>query len=221
MGRLASAAVASVLAALRPRRRGARGRASAERHRSVRLLRDGAFLVARLLRPRRPAQVAAPVRGRRRLRVRGARPLARQPFRPRSGGLRVRSGCLVRRPRRRARPLPDDSLAAYEYRKHGTCTGLERAIISPPCAMSATRSSSRRRCKASASARRMAPGEIRQAFIDANANLRADNIAVTCARGELIDVRICVSRDLKAFATCPQVARMSCRRDSIAVAPPR
>ena len=53
----------------------------------------------------------------------------------------------------------------------------------------------------------MAPGEIRQAFIDANANLRADNIAVTCARGELIDVRICVSRNLKAFATCPQVAR--------------
>ncbi len=69
--------------------------------------------------------------------------------------------------------------------------------------------------------RRMAPGEIRQAFIDANANLRADNIAVTCTRGELIDVRICVSRNLKAFATCPQVARMSCRRDSIAVAPPR
>ncbi len=69
--------------------------------------------------------------------------------------------------------------------------------------------------------RRMAPGEIRQAFIDANANLRADNIAVACARGELIDARICVSRTLKAFATCPQVARNGCRRDSIAVAPTR
>ncbi len=116
---------------------------------------------------------------------------------------------------------PTDSLAAYEYRKRGTCTGLDAddyfasvrtvrdQIVIPP-ALQGVRVW-----------RRMAPGEIRQAFIDANANLRADNIAVTCTRGELIDVRICVSRNLKAFATCPQVARMSCRRDSIAVAPPR
>ncbi len=116
---------------------------------------------------------------------------------------------------------PTDGLAAYEYRKHGTCTGLDAAdyfasvryvrdqIVIPP-ALQGVRVW-----------RRMAPGEIRQAFIDANANLRADNIAVTCARGELIGVRICMSRNLKAFATCPQVARNSCRRDSIAVAPPR
>ncbi len=116
---------------------------------------------------------------------------------------------------------PTDSLAAYEHRKHGTCTGLDAAnyfasvryvrdqIVVPP-ALQGVRVW-----------RRMAPGEIRQAFIDANANLRADNIAVTCARGELIDVRICVSRTLKAFATCPQVARNSCRRDSIVVAPLR
>ena len=116
---------------------------------------------------------------------------------------------------------PTAGLAAYEYRKHGTCTGLGAAdyfatvryvrdqIVIPP-ALQGVRAW-----------RRMAPEAIRQAFIDANANLRADNIAVTCARGELVDVRICVSRTLKAFATCPRVAGMSCRRDSIAVAPPR
>jgi ribonuclease T2 len=116
---------------------------------------------------------------------------------------------------------PTDSLAVYEYRKHGTCTGLDAAdyfasvrtirdqIVIPP-ALQGVRAW-----------QRMAPEGIRQAFIDANANLRADNIALTCARGELVDVRICVSRNLRAFATCPQVAGKSCRRDSIAVAPPR
>ena len=46
-------------------------------------------------------------------------------------------------------------------------------------------------------------------------------MAVTCARGELVDVRFCLSSDLKAFATCPKVAGRTCRRDSIAVAPVR
>lgn len=116
---------------------------------------------------------------------------------------------------------PTEGLAAYEYRKHGTCTGLDAADyfagvryvrdqIVVPASLEGVRAW-----------RRMAPDAIRQAFIDANANMRPDNIAVTCARGQLVDVRICVSKNLKAFATCPQVARNSCRRDSVLVAPLR
>ena len=116
---------------------------------------------------------------------------------------------------------PTDGLAAYEYRKHGTCTGLGAADyfatvrtvrdqLVVPASLQGVRAWTR-----------MAPDDIRQAFIDANANMRPDNIAVTCAQGQLVDVRICVSRNLRAFATCPQVARNSCRRDSILVAPLR
>ena len=36
-------------------------------------------------------------------------------------------------------------------------------------------------------------------------------MAVTCERGELIDVRFCLTRDLRAFARCPKVTRRSCR----------
>jgi|SRR5271165_1549264 len=116
---------------------------------------------------------------------------------------------------------PSDGLAAYEYRKHGTCSGLSAAnyfaavryvrdqLVIPPT------------LKGVRALRRMSPVEIRQTFIDANANLRPDNIAVTCASGQLVDVRICVSKNLKAFATCPQIAGNSCRRDSIVVAPLR
>ena len=62
---------------------------------------------------------------------------------------------------------------------------------------------------------RLSPRDIQQAFIDANANLKPTNMAVTCVRGELVDVRICLTRDLRAFATCPKVTSRTCRSDSI------
>lgn len=116
---------------------------------------------------------------------------------------------------------PTDGLAAYEYRKHGACTGLDPSdyfaavrvardgIVIPP------------ELQGARGWRRMGPEAIRQAFIGVNANMRTDNIAVTCAGGQLVDIRVCLSKTLKAFATCPRVARNSCRRDSILVAPLR
>ncbi len=116
-------------------------------------------------------------------------------------------------------PTPD--LAQYEYRKHGTCTGLSAAdyfsIVRSvrdqlviPATLQAPRES-----------QRLSPETIEQAFIAANPNLTPDNMAVTCARGELVDVRVCLSKDLKAFAVCPKVAGHTCHRSSIAVAPVR
>ena len=116
---------------------------------------------------------------------------------------------------------PTDGLAAYEYRKHGTCSGLDpadyfasvravRDAIAIPPLLQGVRAW-----------KRLPPEAIRQAFIDANRNLRPDNIAVTCAKGQLVEVRICVSKNLRAFATCPQVARNTCRRDTLLVAPLR
>ena len=116
---------------------------------------------------------------------------------------------------------PTQDLARYEYRKHGTCTGLSAedyfaavraardGLAIPPLLQSPREW------------RRLSPQAIEQAFIAANANLHPEDMAVTCARGELVDVRICLSRDLKAFAVCPKVAGHTCRRSSVAVAPVR
>lgn len=116
---------------------------------------------------------------------------------------------------------PTTGLARYEYRKHGTCTGLSARdyfatvayvrdnIVVPPT------------FKRPADSQRLSPRDITRAFVDANANLKPTNMAVTCARGELVDVRICLTRDLRAFATCPEIAARSCRTDSIRVAPVR
>ena len=116
---------------------------------------------------------------------------------------------------------PTEGLARYEYRKHGTCTGLSaedyfaavryvRDELKIPPMLQGPREW-----------RRMSPQAIEQAFIAANANLTPENMAVTCARGELVDVRFCLSRDLKAFASCPKVAGHTCHRSSVAVAPVR
>ncbi len=116
---------------------------------------------------------------------------------------------------------PTAGLARYEYRKHGTCTGLgARAyfatvryvrdnIAIPPM------------FQAPQQPQRLSPRAIQQAFLDANANLKPTNMAITCVRGQLVDVRFCLTRNLRAFATCPKVTARGCRSNSITVAPVR
>ena len=116
---------------------------------------------------------------------------------------------------------PADGLARYEYRKHGTCTGLSAADYFAAVRYVREQLNIPPMFKAPRQVQRLPPQAIAQAFIDANANLHADNMAVTCARGELVDVRICLTRDLKAFATCPKVSGHTCRRASVAVQPLR
>jgi ribonuclease T2 len=110
---------------------------------------------------------------------------------------------------------PTSGLALHEYVTHGTCTGLSAAdyfatvryardqIHIPPAFQPASGQG------------RASPDEIEQAFTAVNPNLTLDNMAVTCARGELLDVRFCVSRDMKAFALCPKVSGHSCHRSSL------
>ena len=116
---------------------------------------------------------------------------------------------------------PNDRLAAYEYRKHGTCTGLS------PHDYFATVRSVRSRLKipemfqATSEPLHMGPEEIEQAFMTANPNLHPDNMAISCSNGELVDVRFCLAKDLSSYAVCRKVARHTCQRTSIVVAPVR
>jgi ribonuclease T2 len=116
---------------------------------------------------------------------------------------------------------PSQGLARYEYLKHGTCTGLSARDYFAAVRHARDRLTIPPMLQAPSERQRLSPRAIEQAFIDANANLKPTNMAVTCVRGELVDVRFCLTRDLRAFATCPRVAARSCRSDSIAVAPMR
>ena len=116
---------------------------------------------------------------------------------------------------------PTQDLARYEYRKHGTCTGLSAEDYFAAARAARDELAIPPMLQSPREWRRLPPQAIEQAFIAANANLRPENMAVTCTRGELVDVRICLTRDLRAFAACPKVAGHTCRRSSVAVAPVR
>ncbi len=51
----------------------------------------------------------------------------------------------------------------------------------------------------------------------ANKGLRPDMMSVTCRRGQLQEVRICFSKDLRGFTPCPEVARQNCRAGEVAI----
>ena len=116
---------------------------------------------------------------------------------------------------------PTQDLARYEYRKHGTCTGLSAGDYFAVVRTARDELAIPPMLQSPREWQRLSPLAIEQAFIAANANLGPEDMAVTCARGQLVDVRICLSKDLKAFAVCPKVAGHTCQRASVAVAPVR
>ena len=106
---------------------------------------------------------------------------------------------------------PDQGLARYEWRKHGTCSGKSptdyfadvrraRESIGIPASFEAPHDD-----------QTWAPMDVARAFAAANRGLRPDAMSVTCRQATLEEVRICLSKDLRGYVTCPEVARASCR----------
>jgi ribonuclease T2 len=116
---------------------------------------------------------------------------------------------------------PDERLARYEWRKHGTCTGLSPtdyfalarqardAVVIPDA------------FKGPHDAQSMAPLAVERAFTEANPRLRPGMVAAVCKDATLDEVRICFSKDLKGFQVCPEVVRGRCRAQAMTVPPLR
>ncbi len=116
---------------------------------------------------------------------------------------------------------PDEGLARYEWRKHGTCSGLSPTdyfaaakqardmIVIPPA------------FKDPHQDRSVSPADVVRAFTDANPRLRPGMLAAVCQRGTLDEVRFCLTKDLKGFYYCPEVVREGCRSGSMDVPPVR
>ncbi|WP_342360691.1 ribonuclease T2 [Terrarubrum flagellatum] len=112
---------------------------------------------------------------------------------------------------------PDAGLARYEWRKHGTCSGLP-----PQGYFNAARQAKESvripdRFRELNRDARMDPREIERAFVAANPGLRADMISVACQRGVLQEVRVCFDKSLKGFRSCPEVGQRDCRGGDIDV----
>ncbi|PNG24609.1 ribonuclease T2 family protein [Methylocella silvestris] len=114
---------------------------------------------------------------------------------------------------------PSESLARYEWRKHGVCSGRsptdyfadvrrarEAIVIPPPFANPALTQTS-------------TSIDIERAFIAANPRLRPGMIGVSCQQSALQEVRLCLSKDLRDFHACPEISRRHCPIGQIAVPP--
>jgi len=113
--------------------------------------------------------------------------------------------------------FPDDNLARYQWRKHGTCTGespsgyfrtVQRArdLVRIPDGFKNLTSESK-----------VMPLEVERAFMAANPGLRADMITLSCGRRIMQEIRICLDKDLRGFRECPEVDRNGCRAGEVTV----
>lgn len=112
---------------------------------------------------------------------------------------------------------PDEGLARYEWRRHGTCSGLSpgayfaaarqaRAAVTIPAAFQHPQRS-----------QISSPSAVEAAFTEANSRLRPGMLAAVCRDGTFEELRICLSKDLTAFQACPEVVRARCRAPSMIV----
>ena len=98
-------------------------------------------------------------------------------------------------------------LAFHQWRKHGTCSGLDAAayfaasreaydaVARPPEIRALDREVT------------LPARVVEEAFLDANPDLTADGVTVTCRSGRLQEVRICLTRTLEPRACGADVAR--------------
>ena len=116
---------------------------------------------------------------------------------------------------------PSTGLARYEWRKHGTCTGLSPSAYFASVAAARQSIQIPPQFQAPQQAQTMAPVEVMRAFTAANPRLRPGMLAVECRKGELTEVRICLTKDLRAFRACGEVSRRACHAASINIAAER
>jgi ribonuclease T2 len=110
--------------------------------------------------------------------------------------------------------MPSRPLIYYEWRRHGTCSGLNaqayfdtmrkaRAAVTIPSAY-----------RAPAARLEVTPAQVAADFVKANPGLPPGAFAVVCNKTRLTEVRLCMGKDL-AFRDCAAIARRSCKRSRI------
>jgi ribonuclease T2 len=113
--------------------------------------------------------------------------------------------------------FPDEDLARYQWRKHGTCSGASPAEYFRAVRRAREMVRVPERLERPATSAKVLALEIERAFAEANPGLRPEMMAVACGRRVFQEIRICLSKDLRGFRACPEVDRDGCRAGEITV----
>ena len=104
---------------------------------------------------------------------------------------------------------PSPKLLRHEWETHGTCSGLDATAYFRTADRALGRVRVPAPFEAPASRFMMTGEQIAAQFRTANPGMPERGLAVACGRGELSEVRVCLSRDLK-FRSCGERVRSSC-----------
>ena len=110
--------------------------------------------------------------------------------------------------------MPSSGLAQYQWEKHGICSGLRQERYFGLLRDAVAKVAIPPQLVAPVADVAMTPAALEGAFAAANPGLQTRGIAVSCTRDGLIEVRICLGRDL-SFRRCIEVDWDSCRRSSV------
>ncbi|MCO5730736.1 ribonuclease [Rhizobium sp. SSA_523] len=116
--------------------------------------------------------------------------------------------------------MPSIGLIAHQWRKHGSCSGLDLEAYLNKTRQAFDRINLPEQLTGIANPSDYSAREIEQSFIGANPGLTASAIAVSCERKRLEEVRICLTKDL-TFRDCRDVDRKGCTLNQITVPPAR
>jgi ribonuclease T2 len=118
--------------------------------------------------------------------------------------------------------MPSPRLVIHEYRKHGTCSGLDPKDFFGTARRAYDSIKIPPRFVRLSQPLTVSPEEVEKEFLAANPALQPDMIEVGCSRNRLRDVRICFTRDLK-LRSCGEneLRRKLCKQQQIVMPPVR
>lgn len=112
---------------------------------------------------------------------------------------------------------PDAKLASVEWQRHGTCSGLEPQAYLDAVALARARVTVPPAFASKAPPSELSPSALETAFADSNPGLDKTMMGISCRKGQLREVRICFTKDLKSFQVCPEIDRGACRASKMSV----
>jgi ribonuclease T2 len=124
-----------------------------------------------------------------------------------------------RDPSRRESQAMDDimgsgGLAWHQWKKHGRCSGLSASAYYDTTREALARITVPRVLDRLDRDITLDPALVEEAFLEANPDLAADGVTITCRDRSLAEVRICLTRDLHPRDCAPD-ARSDCSRPRV------
>ncbi len=106
-------------------------------------------------------------------------------------------------------------LAFHQWRKHGTCSGLDGADYLALSRQAFERIARPPELAALGREVTLPARVVEAAFLDANPGLEADGVTITCRAGRVQEVRVCLARDLSPRACGADVVRDCALEDAL------